>query len=187
MPSRRRGLLVALVTGLLLAALPLSAAAHVTVSTDTSTPEAFAVYTVRVPNESDTAGTIQVEVQLPEGLDASRYEPVPGWDISLADGVLTAEGGEIAPGQFVDFRFQARNPAEAGELTFPTVQTYSDGEVVSWTGAPDSDTPASTVRIGAADEDGLGLVTGLALGVAGVALLVTGVLLAVVLRRLRAG
>ena len=186
MACRRRGLFIVLATASLLVALALPAAAHVTVSTDDPAPEAFAVYTVRVPNESDTAATTRVEVQLPDGLEASRYEPVPGWDISLADGLLTAEGGQIAPGQFMDFRFQARNPAQPGELAFPAVQTYSDGEVVSWTGAPGSDSPAGVVRIGTPDAAGVDLVTVVALGVAVLAVLLTGAALAVVLRRLRA-
>jgi|SRR5688572_16114504 len=126
--------------------------AHVTVSTANPEPGGFAVYTVRVPNESDTASTIRVEVQIPEGLAASRYEPVPGWAISLEGGVLVAEGGTIGPGEFVEFRFQARNPESPGELSFPALQAYDDGEVVEWTGPPEAETPASVVAVGAASE-----------------------------------
>ena len=32
-------------------------------------------------------------------------------------------------------------------LTFKTVQTYSDGKVVRWIGAPDSDQPAPTIDV----------------------------------------
>jgi len=148
--------------------------AHVTVSTDNPEPGGFAVYTVRVPNESDTASTIRVEVQIPEGLAASRYEPVPGWAISLEGGVLVAEGGTIGPGEFVEFRFQARNPESPGELSFPALQAYDDGEVVEWTGPPDADTPASIVEIGATPEDAGGpdawTIAAFILGLAGTAL-----------------
>lgn len=139
---------------LLLVASP--AWGHVTVSTDNPQPGGFAVYTVRVPNESDTASTIRVEVQIPETLGASRYEPVAGWTVSLDDGVLVAEGGSIAPGEFVEFRFQARNPDDATELAFPAIQTYDDGEVVEWIGPPEADTPASVVVLARPEVDGSG-------------------------------
>lgn len=148
--------------------------AHVSVSTDNPEPGGFAVYTVRVPNESDSASTVRVEVRIPEGLEASRYEPLPGWTLSLEDGALVADGGTIAPGQFIEFRFQARNPEEAGELAFPALQTYDDGEVVEWTGPPDADTPASIVEIGATPEDAGGpdawTIAAFILGLAGTAL-----------------
>ncbi len=60
----------------------------------------------------------------------------------------------IESGQFQEFSFSARNPEEAGELAFQAIQTYEDGEEVRWTGALDSDTPASVVEIEAASEEG---------------------------------
>jgi uncharacterized protein YcnI len=134
-----------ILAGVMLLALP--AFGHVTVRTDNAEPGGFAVYTVRVPNESDTGSTIRIEVQLPDGLEASRYQPKPGWNMTIANGVLLIEGGAIAPGQFEEFRFQARNPEAPGAIAFPAVQTYDDGEVVNWTGEPESDTPASVVEI----------------------------------------
>jgi uncharacterized protein YcnI len=128
--------------------------AHVTVRTDNDQAGGFAVYTVRVPNESEEGSTVRVEVQIPEGLEASRYEPKPGWTMALADGVLTIDGGSLAPGEFAEFRFQARNPETPGTLSFAAIQTYDDGEVVNWTGAPDTDTPASVVEIVAGEANG---------------------------------
>ena len=65
-------------------------------------------------------------------------------------------------------------PEEAGELAFPALQTYDDGEVVEWTGPPDADTPASIVEIGATPEDGGGpdgwTIAAFILGLAGTAL-----------------
>lgn len=161
MNHRRRIVIgAALAVLFMLVALPVSA--HVTVRSDNNQTEGFAVYTVRVPNESDTGSTVRVEVQMPEGLEASRYEAKPGWDISITDGVLVIDGGPIAPGQFAEFRFQARNPAAAGEISFAAIQTYDDGEIVNWTGDPDSDTPASVVEIIAASSevDDHGVATG---------------------------
>lgn len=155
---------VLLAVMVVMVALP--AAAHVTVSTDNPEPGGFAVYTVRVPNESDTASTVRIEVQMPEGLSASRYQPRGDWDLAFEGDRLIIEGGEIGPGQFEDFRFQARNPEETSELSFPAVQEYDDGESVAWAGEPESDTPASVVAIGAAEDDGIDvpLVVALALG-----------------------
>src|SRR5687768_16299026 len=138
------GLLAALMT------LAMPAFGHVTVRSDNPEPGGFAVYTVRVPNESETGSTIRIEVQIPDGLEASRYQPTPGWTMSIENGVLLIEGGTIAPGQFEEFRFQARNPEEPGAISFPAVQTYDDGEVVNWMGEPESETPASVVEIATA-------------------------------------
>ena len=60
----RAGLAVAAAAGLALA-LPLMASAQVTVHLDVDTSGSFAKLTVRVPNESETAGTVALRVQLP--------------------------------------------------------------------------------------------------------------------------
>lgn len=161
-----------LLGGLMLLALPVLG--HVTVSTDNPSAGGFAVYTVRVPNESETGSTTRIEVQIPERLEASRYQPTPGWNMSIDDGVLVIEGGSIGPGQFEEFRFQARNPEESGDLVFPAIQTYDDGEVVNWTGEPGADTPASVVEISPAEDTDGGIdtltIVALALGSLGVVL-----------------
>lgn len=143
-----------LTTLLLLGALALPALAHTTVRPDSAVPGAYAVYTVRVPNESDEASTESIEVQMPEGFEATRYEPQPGWEISITDGVMLIEGGAIAPGEFMDFRFQAQNPEEETQLRFGAIQTYEDGEVAEWIGEEDSDSPASFVEITGEAADG---------------------------------
>ena len=146
--TRKITITVGLLAALMILALP--ALGHVTVGSDNTEPGGFAVYTVRVANESETGSTIRIEVQMPDGLEASRYQPIAGWAISIEDGVSLMEGGTIAPGQFEEFRFQARNPEQPGAISFPAVQTYDDGEVVNWTGESESETPASVVEISAA-------------------------------------
>ena len=140
---------VLLLTVVMLGLLAAPAWAHVSVKVDNPAPEAFAKYTVRVPNEADDAETVKVEVQLPDGYDEIRYQPLAGWDISVADGTLIIEGGELAPGTFQEFGFSTQNPAEEGDVTFPAIQTYSNGDVVRWVGDPDSDKPAAVVAISA--------------------------------------
>ena len=148
MRSPVRALTVIVVAAtLLFSALP--AFAHVTVRADTTEPGGFAKYTVRVPNEADDAATVAVQIQLPEGYEEARYQPLEGWDIAIADGVLTIEGGRIEPGEFQEFAFSARNPEQAGDVEFPAIQVYEDGEEVRWVGAADSDEPAPVVSIGA--------------------------------------
>lgn len=122
------------------------ALAHVHIDIDETRPGARARYTVSVPNESDSADTIQVEVQLPEGLEVQRHRPPEGWEMADDQGVLTISGGALPPGATAEFRFVATNPPRRGEEAFPSIQTYSDGEEVRWIGEPDSDHPAPVVR-----------------------------------------
>jgi periplasmic copper chaperone A len=149
--TRRTVSITALATTLVL--LSTSAAlAHVTVRADDTRPGGFAKYTVRVPNESDSASTTKVEVKMPAGFEEVSVQPKPGWTVKLEGGVLTISGGKIGPGQFDEFSFSAQNPKAAGGLTFPAVQTYDDGKVVNWTGQPGTDEPAPVVKIGGAPE-----------------------------------
>ena len=154
-----------------LLALPGTAAAHVTIQPAEQPAGAFTVINVRVPNESDTESTTEVEVQMPDGFVSASYQPMPGWEVEVAKEKTDApldlhgtkvdeqistvkfSGGEIGPGQFVDFPLSVRMPeGDAGsQLTFKAIQTYSDGEVVRWIGAPDSDKPAPTVTLTAAE------------------------------------
>lgn len=151
------------------AVLPSTAGAHVTVQPDTAPAGAYVVENVRVPSERDDARTTKVDVQLPDGFAAVSYAPVPGWKVEVQRAALdtpiqtpdgeitegvkritwTAEGDAgIGPGQFVDFPISVRIPGKAGdELVFKAIQTYDDGEVVRWIGAPDSDSPAAVVTV----------------------------------------
>jgi uncharacterized protein YcnI len=154
-----------------LLALPAPAGAHVTIQPAEVPAGAFTVIDVRVPNESDTADTTKVEVQMPDGFISASYQAVPGWKVDVAkeklakpiklEGIpvdeqvstITFSGGKIAPGQFQDFPLSVKIPdAKAGsELTFKALQTYSDGDVARWIGAADSDKPAPTVTLTASE------------------------------------
>jgi uncharacterized protein len=66
---------------------------------------------------------------------------------------ITWTGGKIAPGQFQDFPLSVQVPGKAGDtLTFKAIQTYDNGDVVRWIGAPDSEEPAPQVKVTAASE-----------------------------------
>jgi uncharacterized protein len=57
-------------------------------------------------------------------------------------------GAGIKPGEFANFPISIAMPGKAGDvLTFKTLQTYSNGQVVRWIGAPDSDQPAPTIDV----------------------------------------
>ena len=92
MPAHRSGrrLVAALgLTAALIAGTAAAAQAHVQVDPDT-TAGSFSQLTFRVPNESPTASTIKVSVELPTDkpfLSVST-KPLPGWDVSLSKAAL---------------------------------------------------------------------------------------------------
>ena len=69
----------------------------------------------------------------------------------MAGRVITWTGGRVPQGESGEFTVRAQFPNTPGErLRFPTVQTYGNGTVVRWIGAPSSDTPAPTILLTAA-------------------------------------
>lgn len=149
-----------------------SAQAHVTLQPDSVPAGGFTRFDVRVPNETDDAATNKVEVQMPDGFTTASYEPVPGWrtqvrmesldqpieehgetitqQVDTITWTATDPSAAIQPGQFRDFGLSVGLPssAQAGDtLTFPAIQTYDDGLVVRWIGAPDSEEPAAQVTL----------------------------------------
>ncbi|WP_440709293.1 YcnI family copper-binding membrane protein [Herbiconiux sp. YIM B11900] len=150
------------VAGAVLFAAPLAASAHVHVEPGSAEPGSYSVLTFRVPNESASAVTTSVTVQLPADTPFSSvsYEPVPGWTAQVVTGALpspvvvgdatlteapltvvwTADAGSgIAAGQFQEFPIVAGPVPATGSIELPTSQGYSDGTVVDW----DESTPAS--------------------------------------------
>ncbi len=143
----------ALMAGAILT-LASAAQAHVNVYPKETTTGAYEKYTVRVPVEKDV-NTTKVKVEFPAQVKVSTVQPIPGWSYEFEkdkDGrntalVWTATDGGIKAHEFVEFAFVGANPKEAGTLSWKAYQTYADGEVVEWTGAPDSKTPASVTTI----------------------------------------
>jgi uncharacterized protein len=152
---------------------PAAAEAHVLVVPDTAPQGAEMRLDIRVPNERDDAATTKVDVQLPPGFAEALVQPVPGWSAKIThvklnppvqsdDGPITEGVGRITwtakskadgipVGGFQDFGLEVLVPGKAGStLTFKALQTYSNGTIVRWIGAKDSDTPAPTVQVTAA-------------------------------------
>ncbi|WP_067135754.1 YcnI family copper-binding membrane protein [Microtetraspora malaysiensis] len=160
--------------------LAVPALAHVSVNPGTAVKGSWTKLAFRVPNERDNASTTKVEVEFPTDnpLPFVSVRPVPGWDVKVTQGKLPAPvvsdsgdtitesvlkitwtGGKIGPGQFEEFEASVGPlPTKVDELTFPTVQTYSGGEVVKWAdpAKPDGsepDHPAPALKLVAAGDD----------------------------------
>jgi len=156
---------------LLTVAAPLSASAHVSLETNTASPGSYDTITFRVPNESASATTDKVTIHLPSdaGLLASvRYLPVAGWTAELVTTKLAkpivngdettteavtevvftaASGSELGAGSLGVFKLFVGPIPRVGKLTLPVDQAYSDGSVVSWSGAAESENPAPVLYV----------------------------------------
>lgn len=151
---------VALIGALLTLAVAAPAWAHVVVSPEEVTAEDYATLTVSVPTEKEVP-TTKVRVEVPDGFVLSGVQPVPGWDYSFEEDrglikAVTFSGGEIRPREFQQFLLQAQAPEEPGAYPWKAIQTYEDGSVVEWVGAPDSEEPASVVEVASAGSAGHG-------------------------------
>jgi uncharacterized protein YcnI len=127
------------------------ASAHVVVSPDEVRAGDYETLTVSVPTEKEIP-TTEIRVEVPEGFLLSGVQPVPGWEHSFEEdgGVVTAvtfSGGQIRPREFQQFLVQAQAPDEPGEYPWKAIQTYEDGSVVEWGGAPESEEPASVIEV----------------------------------------
>ncbi|WP_246120476.1 YcnI family protein [Cohnella terricola] len=139
------------------------ASAHVTVQPKEAPAGSYQVFTVRVPSEKDSS-TTQVKVAIPDGVNVSRFEPKPDWTYDVEKGAddkivsvtWKATGNGLGGTEFGEFRMQGKVADDAKELVWKAYQTYSDGEVVEWTGAPDADKPASITAVTAATGDAHG-------------------------------
>jgi uncharacterized protein len=145
-------------------AAPASAHVHVEVEGEAIAGQP-AQLVFEVPNERDEAATVSIEVQMPQEADLTDVAPaeVEGWAISV-----TTRDGDIVD----TIRWDATGPGLVGEesaalpvavgplpavesLTFPTIQTYDDGEIVRWiepapAGEPEPELPVPTLAITAA-------------------------------------
>lgn len=155
-------------TALALACLPAAAQAHVSFHPNAIPQGSFVTTNVRVPNEEDNAATTSVRMKLPDGVLSAQGQPPAGWrfaaktkklakPVKTDDGTITTEvtevdftGGRIPVGQFANFPITLSIPASAKQgdvVAFPTVQTYSDGDVVRWIGPPTDEHPSPTIDI----------------------------------------
>ena len=75
--------------------------AHVTVNPNAATQGGYGRVAFRVPNESDTASTVKLEVNLPEDAPVASVStmPVPGWTVAVQRRTLatplTVHGSQV--------------------------------------------------------------------------------------------
>jgi len=157
----RTAVTAGLALGLVLASST-AADAHVRVKADVATTGSYSSLTFRVPNESSSASTTKVIIQLPQDNPflSVRSKNLPGWTAKLTEAPLpkpidsdgttitkavrtvtwtAGSGNEIAPGQYQEFSLSVGPLPAPGTVLLPTDQVYSDGTTASW----DDPTPAS--------------------------------------------
>lgn len=207
--AARTGLATTIACGVLAA----QAAGHARVFPATVVEGSANAYSLVVPNESEEAGITEVTITIPEGFLIGGFKAADGWErteepeggghgASTSSVTWRAQGpAAVPPGEAAWFDFTGRPDEEhtepVAEYRFEVEQVYSDGEVATWDGPEESDSPAAVVAITPAsaqaapgadtaratdddeDEDGDGMAT-IALVVALVALLAA---LAALLRR----
>jgi uncharacterized protein YcnI len=175
-------------TGVLVLAGAGVASAHVTAhSPDNPAKGGDAEIVFRVPDESDTAHTVKIQVNFSttSPLSNADIKPVPGWTaqenmvnlakpVKMNDSTVTqavgsivwtaSPGGGIVPGQFEEFAISVEGlPDNTNELVMPAVQTYDNGQVVNWNqptvaGQAEPEHPAPHLALAAAGSDGAAVV-----------------------------
>jgi uncharacterized protein YcnI len=137
-----------------------AASAHVEVDPDQAAQGGETTLTFTVPDESATAGTVKVEVALPEATPVASVHAawVAGWTTQVTQGKLakpvtvdnaevtiaprtitwTAQPGtRLGPDQLGVFAVAMDGlPDNTGTLLMPVTQTYDDGTVVRWDAPP---------------------------------------------------
>jgi uncharacterized protein YcnI len=134
------------------------ASAHVIVQPGEAVQGSYTKLTFRVPNESDTAATVKLEVELPASIEGARTKPVPGWTATVDGRTIRWEGGRVEPGQFQEFDISVGPLPEVDQLVFKAVQTYSDGSEARWIeetvdGEEEPERPAPVLTLTAAGDD----------------------------------
>lgn len=174
-PLARAAVVTAALVGLVGAGAGI-ASAHVTVSSPNASPGGSGTIVFNVPDESDTASTVRVRIQIPAStpLASVSVQPVPGWTVTETSAALkhplttddgdrvtsavsvvdfrAAAGSGIAPGQFQQFTLSAGPLPKSAQMAFNVVQTYSDGTEAAWIeptlpGQPEPQHPSPILKL----------------------------------------
>jgi uncharacterized protein len=170
---------VAAAAAVLVVVLAVPASAHVTVEPSSAPKGSDAVLTFVVPNEKSNATTVGVTVQFPTDhpIAEALVQSMPGWksdvatfkpataiqtdngpvDEAVKSVTWTATDGKgIEQNHFAEFAVSVGLPDDTDSLTFPAIQTYSDGSKVNWIqvtppGGPEPDNPAPVLTLTAGE------------------------------------
>lgn len=131
-----------------------SAWAHAHVSPTVFVAKNDDVFALTVPTEKEGVTTTAVELTPPEGFTIDAFAASPGWKREVETTgsgentritKVTWSGGSVPIDDSAFFQFVGE--AESSQsYAFGVRQTYSDGEVVEWSGSESSDTPAPVVE-----------------------------------------
>jgi uncharacterized protein YcnI len=166
--------------GVVAIAVASPAGAHVTIQPDSAPKGSDATLAFQVPNEMDNATTTKVQVKFPDDhpIAEALVQPITGWTFKVAtksfpqgiktdtgtvnEGVDTVtwtatDGKGIAVGSFQQFLVSVGLPDDTDSLSFPTIQTYSNGQAVSWIettppGGTEPEHPAPALQLTASGE-----------------------------------
>ncbi|HYL52525.1 MAG TPA: YcnI family protein [Acidimicrobiia bacterium] len=197
---------IAIVLGsaaVLVLATALPAAAHIKIEPPDAERGGDTVLSFVVPNEMGNASTVKVQVKFPDDhpIADALTEPVPGWtaevktkpvttkihtdagDVSEAVDTVTwtaSDNKGYGKGEFQEFKVSVGLPAAGDVLDFPTLQTYSNGQVVSWVqatppGGPEPDVPRPELKLVAPASDSATATTAPATGGGGSAVAASNV------------
>lgn len=125
------------------------AAAHISISPTSAPRGGTAALTFKVPNEKSNASTNKVEITFPPeaAFTTVKVSGDTTWTYTVektpAQGTTPASVSKItfsagpndaiAPDQFREFKISVGPlPTNMDKLYFPSLQTYSDGDVVRW-------------------------------------------------------
>jgi periplasmic copper chaperone A len=179
--SVRRTLTAAAATTGLMGLGLAGAAAHVTITPDTTSAGAFALLKVSFSHACDGSPTDKLTISLPEPLVDAKPEIVPGWTVEKVtetlDEPLTLDNGSSVTERVGQIVYTAETPVEDGYLqqfdisvqlpdaegetiAFPVLQSCVEGET-DWAQIPAEgedphslDAPAPTITLTGAEEDG---------------------------------
>jgi uncharacterized protein YcnI len=130
------------------------ASAHARISPPVSLSDTIQLYSLAVPTEQAHVTTTRIVLSVPEGFSISSFVPSPGWRRVVAQSIaangdvlekVTWTGGSVPTGEDSLFQFLGE-PASNGTYAFHVQQTYSNGLIVDWAGAPASPAPAPTIQ-----------------------------------------
>jgi uncharacterized protein YcnI len=126
------------------------AQAHTTIWPRSSTAGAMEKYTLRVPAESQVMSK-GAEIDVPEGVIVATIGAPAGWtyEVKRHEGRITSIRWhmDIKPGEFAEFSFVARNPANKSELVWKLREFFADGKVTDFTNGPDGIYPNAVVKL----------------------------------------
>lgn len=99
--------------------------------------------------------TVEVSIEIPQGVNDASAEPLPGWSGSVESGVARWTGGSLPDDSPGVFPLRMTLPSQPGPLPFKMIQRCAEGSL-EWiedtvAGQPEPEHPAPILEVTAAD------------------------------------